>query len=238
MKVLRASVSFDAKGIRLLAEGRRDLVLEFSDPDEAIRTGQRLVEVGEAVKVGGLIDLTPEAPRPKLERDARGYRVPEQSQPGYGKGRRNPAKGRKFPADPPTAMEVVALITGCPDTPSGRRLKALIALLWRSGLRIHEALLLVESDLDVATGSVTVRRGKGGKRRTVGMQRQLGHSNLAVTTNYLVGVDAGEVLELAGGRTAPMMAAPDVMGLLTAGPTQAKKAKPAVSVPNLAEVVG
>jgi site-specific recombinase XerD len=36
-------------------------------------------------------------------------------------------------------------------------------------LRISEALALAESDLDPARGAVLVRRGKGGKRREVGM---------------------------------------------------------------------
>lgn len=49
------------------------------------------------------------------------------------------------------------------------RTRALIAILWRAGLRISEALALTESDLDSKTGSVLVRQGKGGKRRTVGM---------------------------------------------------------------------
>ena len=38
-------------------------------------------------------------------------------------------------------------------------------------LRISEALALAESDLDRSRGSVLVRRGKGGKRRQVGMDR-------------------------------------------------------------------
>ena len=49
------------------------------------------------------------------------------------------------------------------------RTRGLIAMLWRAGLRISEALTLTESDLDPKTGSVLVRQGKGGKRRTVGM---------------------------------------------------------------------
>jgi site-specific recombinase XerD len=53
----------------------------------------------------------------------------------------------------------------------GRRLRALIVLLWRAGLRISEALALHESDLDRERGAVLVRRGKGGKRREVGMDR-------------------------------------------------------------------
>ncbi len=57
------------------------------------------------------------------------------------------------------------------DRADGHRLRALIVLLWRAGLRISEALSLQESDLDSARGAVLVRRGKGGKRREVGMGR-------------------------------------------------------------------
>jgi Phage integrase family len=53
----------------------------------------------------------------------------------------------------------------------GARLRALIVILWRAGLRIGEALDLAETDLDVARGAVLVRRGKGGRRREVGMDR-------------------------------------------------------------------
>ena len=51
----------------------------------------------------------------------------------------------------------------------GRRLRGLIVVLWRAGLRIHEALALAEADLDRRRGSLLVRRGKGGRRREVGM---------------------------------------------------------------------
>jgi integrase-like protein len=53
----------------------------------------------------------------------------------------------------------------------GARLRALIIVLWRAGLRISEALDLAETDLDRARGALTVRRGKGGRRRDVGMDR-------------------------------------------------------------------
>ncbi len=42
-------------------------------------------------------------------------------------------------------------------------------ILWRAGLRLHEALALAEADLDQRRGSLLVRRGKGGRRREVGM---------------------------------------------------------------------
>jgi site-specific recombinase XerD len=57
------------------------------------------------------------------------------------------------------------------DRAWGHRLRALIVLLWRAGLRISEALSLQEGDLDRSRGAVLVRRGKGGKRREVGMDR-------------------------------------------------------------------
>ncbi len=53
----------------------------------------------------------------------------------------------------------------------GVRLRALIVILWRAGLRISEALSLAESDLDPDRGSILVRHGKGDKRRQVGMDR-------------------------------------------------------------------
>jgi integrase len=80
-------------------------------------------------------------------------------------------KAEQYPADPPTVEEIVAVMRSVGDRADGDRLRALIAFLWRAGLRISEALSLEESDLDSARGAVLVRRGKGGKRREVGMDR-------------------------------------------------------------------
>ena len=55
------------------------------------------------------------------------------------------------------------------DDLHGERVRALIVILWRAGLRIQEALSLTELDLDPRRGSVLVRRGKGGRRREIGM---------------------------------------------------------------------
>ena len=55
------------------------------------------------------------------------------------------------------------------DGAHGRRLRGLIVILWRAGLRVQEALPLTEADLDYRRGSLLVRRGKGGRRREVGM---------------------------------------------------------------------
>ena len=55
--------------------------------------------------------------------------------------------------------------------PDGARLRALIIVLRRAGLRISEALDLAETDLDRTRGAVVVRAGKGGRRREVGLDR-------------------------------------------------------------------
>jgi site-specific recombinase XerD len=51
----------------------------------------------------------------------------------------------------------------------GTRLRGLIVVLWRAGLRVGEALALAESDLDPGRGALLVRHGKGDKRREAGM---------------------------------------------------------------------
>ena len=57
------------------------------------------------------------------------------------------------------------------EHPDGIRLRRVIVMPWRAGLRISEALALAETDLDVDRGAVMVRAGKGGRRREVGMDR-------------------------------------------------------------------
>jgi len=75
----------------------------------------------------------------------------------------------RYPADPPTVEEIIAVMRQTPDDRHGARLRALIVALWRSGLRVQEALALTERDLDPRRGSVLVRNGKGGRRREIGL---------------------------------------------------------------------
>ena len=165
-------------------------------------------------------------------------------------------------------------------------MRGLIVVLWRAGLRIHEALALTEADLDARRGAILVRRGKGGRRREVGMddwaweqlqqwldvrvelpvgplfciltgptrgrgwspaaareqlrhtaalagvrrrfaphqlrhahavemaregvpliviQRQLGHTNLGITSIYLQGIDSAEIIDTVHARRAPVV---------------------------------
>jgi integrase len=73
-------------------------------------------------------------------------------------------------ADLLAPSEIEALMRACSHrAPTGVRNRALIALCWRCGLRISEALALRPKDIDPATAVVIVQRGKGGKRRVVGI---------------------------------------------------------------------
>jgi site-specific recombinase XerD len=80
-------------------------------------------------------------------------------------------KGRRYPPDPPTVEEIVTVMRAAGDDPDGLRLRGVVVMLWRAGLRISEALSLNETDLDPDRGAVLIRHGKGDKRREVGMDR-------------------------------------------------------------------
>ncbi|MBK7405831.1 MAG: tyrosine-type recombinase/integrase [Phycisphaerales bacterium] len=74
--------------------------------------------------------------------------------------------GRRFPPEVLTDAEVRALMDACGDgLPSCHRNRALIALLYRGGLRVSEALALYPKDLDAASGAVRVLNGQGGVGR-------------------------------------------------------------------------
>ena len=102
--------------------------------------------------------------------DAAGHRRSPATMPGYHRGRPPRNKGEEYPADPPTVEEIIAVMRGRRPL-RGASPPGADRVLWRAGLRISEALALQESDLDRSRGAVLVRRGKGGKRREVGMDR-------------------------------------------------------------------
>ena len=218
--------------------------------------------------------------------DRAGRRRSPATMPGFHAGRAPGNKGLRYPADPPKVEETIAVMRAAGDDAHGRRLRALIVILWRAGLRVQEALALAEADLDQRRGALLVRRGKGGRRREVGMdawgweelrpwlemrlelpvgpllcvingltrgrhwssaaaradlrrtaaqagvrrrfaphqlrhahavelaregvpliviQRQLGHSNLGITSVYLQGIDNAEIIETVHARRQPMI---------------------------------
>jgi site-specific recombinase XerD len=83
---------------------------------------------------------------------------------------RTTTKGRTFPAEPLSTAEIRDILrrfrTG---HATGVRNRALVIVLWRAGLRLSEALALMPKDVDRTGQALTVLRGKGGKRRVVGM---------------------------------------------------------------------
>jgi integrase/recombinase XerD len=97
--------------------------------------------------------------------------------PAYVPPRRKPHntnRGRKFPPEPITTEEFEKLLNACYPLMPGRfgelsalRLRTLIVLLFRTGLRIAEALDLYEFDLRPNERGIVVRHGKGDKRRIV-----------------------------------------------------------------------
>lgn len=76
---------------------------------------------------------------------------------------------KTYPAEHYSRAECLALIEACGDSWYGRRNAALIVMLWRSGLRLSEALAVTPKDIDFYGSSIRVLHGKGNKARTVGM---------------------------------------------------------------------
>jgi site-specific recombinase XerD len=77
---------------------------------------------------------------------------------------------KRLDADLLTPKEVEKLLRVCSSrAPTGIRNRAMIAVAWRSGLRISEVLALRVKDLDLEAGTLVVQHGKGDKRRVVGL---------------------------------------------------------------------
>jgi site-specific recombinase XerD len=100
--------------------------------------------------------------------DAAGRRRSPATLPAFHAARPPRNKGA-LPADPPAIEEIVTVMRHAVHGVHGGRLRGLIVVLWRAGLRICEALALAEANLDARRGSLLVIRGKGGRRREVGM---------------------------------------------------------------------
>ena len=67
------------------------------------------------------------------------------TQRGHHKGREAPNKGRSYPPEILTSAEVEALLHACSNRAStGIRNRALIAMLYRGGLRLGEALVCIQ----------------------------------------------------------------------------------------------
>jgi integrase len=101
--------------------------------------------------------------------DRAGRRRSPATTSGFHRGVAPRNKGLRYPPDPPTVEEIIAVMRAAGDAPDGVRLRGVIIVLWRAGLRISEALALTETDLDPDRGALLIRHGTGDKRREVGM---------------------------------------------------------------------
>jgi hypothetical protein len=96
----------------------------------------------------------------------------------------------EYPPDPPRAEEIILVMRQAGGDRHGLRIRALIAVLWRGGLRISEALALNETDIDERRGSLLIRHGKGDKRREAGMD-QFGFEQLNAWLAHRVSLPPG-----------------------------------------------
>src|SRR5262249_32974200 len=63
------------------------------------------------------------------------------------------------------SQEIDALLSVPDDSPAGQRDRALLELLYASGIRAGEAVNLEVRDIDLESGEIRIRKGKGGKQR-------------------------------------------------------------------------
>ena len=77
--------------------------------------------------------------------DSAGRRRSPATMPGYHAGRPPRNKGLRYPADPPAVQEIIAVMRQAGEHRHGDRVRALIVVLWRGGLRIQQALSLSEA---------------------------------------------------------------------------------------------
>lgn len=94
--------------------------------------------------------------------------------PGYRAGMKPANAGKTYPAEVPSREDVHQLLAAFGSGPSGDRYRAAVVLMYRCGLRVSEALALRPCDVDLRAGTVTVLRGKGNRRRVVGIDPQAG----------------------------------------------------------------
>jgi site-specific recombinase XerD len=112
-------------------------------------------------------------------------------------------RARRLDADLLSSDEIDLLLRACSKrAPTGLRNRALVATLYRSGLRLGEALALAPKDLDLQQFTITVQHGKNDKHRIVGVDLGTGlllDQRLASRKKLQVGARAPLFCTLGGG---------------------------------------
>jgi site-specific recombinase XerD len=111
---------------------------------------------------------SPESPAPPPSIDRRV--APLLRSAAARRGQRPPNYGKTYPPEVLSNDELRRLLLATPRSgPIGARNRALIAVLWRCGLRVAEAGALLPKDIDFDRKTLVVLRGKGCKRRLLGL---------------------------------------------------------------------
>lgn len=78
------------------------------------------------------------------------------------------------PAAVLTEQQIRAILQTFGPGPSGVRNRSLVLVLWRTGIRLGEALALAPRDVDLASSTswLTVRSGKGGRSRRLAVHQE------------------------------------------------------------------
>lgn len=76
---------------------------------------------------------------------------------------------RRLDADLLSRADIDALLEACPSSWVGQRNRVLLTVAWRTGLRCSELLDLRWKDVDIKEHTLVVQRGKGGRRRIIGI---------------------------------------------------------------------
>jgi len=137
--------------------------------------------------------------------------------------RHNTNRGRKFPPDPIRAEEFALMLEHCRPLRAGReaelsaaRLRVLLVVLYRTGVRISEALTLYEHDLRASERAIVIRHGKGDKRRIV-MVDEWGWREIQHWLTVRRDIPPGALIPVVRGSLAGSeMTSPDVRRQLTA----------------------
>lgn len=131
--------------------------------------------------------------------------------------RHNTNRGRKFPPEPIRPEEFALMLEHCKPLRAGReaelsamRLRCLLVILYRTGLRISEALALCEFDLRRTERAIVVRHGKGDKRRIVCVD-EWGWTEIEYWLNVRQEIPPGYLIPVIRGSLAgQQMMSPDV----------------------------
>ena len=131
--------------------------------------------------------------------DRAGRRRSPATMPGFHAGRPPRNKGLRYPADPPKVEEIVAVMRMAGDDTHGRRLRG---LMWSSGGPgcASRKRWRLPKRISITGAALLVRRGKGGRRREVGMDTW-GWDELQSWLELRVGLPVGPLFCVLNGRT-------------------------------------